>query len=448
MVFNHFLLLENIENILWGYVVLPALLTVGIYLSWKSKFLQVRRFPYIFKSFIKNLTATHKGSGVHPLKAFFTCIGGCMGVGNVVAVCTAVQIGGPGALLWIWVTAFIGTVLKYSEVYLGMRYRVPDGKGGYRGGPMYFLQRAFKRSWIPKIVCFFLCLYGAEIYQFSIVTENLAANLNINKYFIALALVTVMISISRKGVNNVGRIASIFIPLCIISYLAMGSWVILQNISVIPSMLQTVISSAFSGHAAIGGFAGSSILVAASQGMRRSCYSGDLGVGYASVIHSETREVSAEKQASLTIIEIFLDSFVICTTSVSLILLTGVWNSDIEASMLVQSALAQYFPGMHIYMPLFLLILGFTTIISYFCAGIKCAEFLSPRIGRKAYYVYTSISCMVFVWLQSEQALTVMSIIAAILLLINMTGVYRLRHEIGFQFVPQADKRALLDPSK
>ena len=426
-------ILENIENILWGYIVLPILLTIGLYFSYKSRFLQFRRFPQIFKSFIFTLTAKENDSGIHPLKAFFTCIGGPMGVGNVVAVCTAVQIGGPGALLWIWITAFIGMILKYSEVYLGMRYRVPDGYGGYRGGPMYFLQGAFKNLWIPKVVCFLLCLSNVEIYQFSVVTESIATNLNLNKYIIALSLMSLMIFVSRKGVNNVGRIASIFIPICIISYLIMGSFVILKHIAEIPSILMTVIHSAFNGHSAVGGFVGSTILITASQGMRRCCYSGDLGIGYASVIHSETRETVANKQASLTIIEIFLDSFVICTLSILLILITGVWNTQIDASMLVQAALAQYYPGMHIFMPAFLLILGFTTIISYFCAGIKCAEFMAQRIGRKTYYVYAFVSCLLFVWLQSDQALTVMSINAAILLLINISGIYKLRHQIDFQ---------------
>lgn len=428
--------LEAFDNLLWGYFVLPVLLVMGLYLSYKSRFMQVRRLPFILKNFVNTLTAKHKGSGVHPLKAFFTCIGGCMGIGNVVAVCTAAQIGGPGALFWIWITAFFGMILKYSEVYLGMRYRVPNGKGGFQGGPMYFLQRVFKTLWVPKLVCFLLCIYGVEIYQFSVVTENLSANLDFNKYIIAFILVTVVISISRKGVNNVGRFASVFIPLFIIIYLAMGAWVLYQNASILPEVVKTVFVSAFTGQAAVGAFVGSTILIAASQGMRRSCYSSDLGIGYASVIHSETGEVSPEKQASLTIVEIFLDSYVICTTSLLLILVTGVWSSPIEASMLVQTALANYFPGMHIFMPMFLLLLGFTTIISYFTAGIKCAEFISPRIGRKLYYVYATISCPMYVWLQSEQALTVMSVNAGLLLLINIYGVYKLRNEIGYQIDP------------
>lgn len=425
-------LLETLDNLLWGYAALPALLSLGAYLTYKSRFVQLRRFPHIFKAFLSSLTDKHNGDGVHPLKAFFTCIGGCMGVGNVVAVCTAVQLGGPGALFWIWITAIIGMILKYSEVYLGLRYRVPDGKGGYRGGPMYFLQKVYKKSWIPKIVCLLLCVYGVEIYQFRVVADSLATNLSVNKYWIALALIVLMIATSRKGIENVGRIAAVCIPLFIICYLGMAAWVLGQNLSAIPDIFQMILHSAFTGHAAVGAFAGSSILFTASQGIRRSCYAGDVAVGYASVIHSETRELRPERQASLAIVEIFLDSFVICTTSMMLVLITGVWDDPIEASMLVQNALSFYFPGMHIFMPLFLLLLGFTTIVAYFCAGIKCAEYLSPRLGRKAYYVYACCALLSFTCLETTQALTVMSITAAILLMFNLYGIFRLRNEIGF----------------
>lgn len=432
MIIAHFSLLKTIDDFLWGYAALPALLLMGAYLTYKSGFVQVRRFPNILRAFFKTLTRKHSGSGVHPLKAFFVCIGGCMGVGNVVAVCTATQIGGPGALFWIWITAILGMILKYSEVYLGMLYRIPDGKGGYRGGPMYFLQKAYTKSWVPKVASFLLCIYGVEIYQFCVVTENIATNFEINKYLIALVLMTLIIATSRKGVHHIGRIASVLIPVFIVCYLGMGAWVLFQNIHTLPAILQTVMQSAFTGHAAVGAFAGSTILLTASQGIRRSCYASDIAVGYASVIHSETGEVMPEKQASLAIMEIFLDSFVICTTSVMMVLTTGVWNEPIEASMLVQQALANYFPAMHIFMPLFLLLLGFTTIISYFCAGIKCAEFISPKIGRKIYYVYGSAISLLFVCLQTTQALTMMSITAALLLMLNLYGMYKLRHEIVF----------------
>jgi AGCS family alanine or glycine:cation symporter len=435
-------LLETIDNLLWAYAAVPALLCLGIFLTFKSRFVQLRRFPRIFSTFIETLGAKHDGTGVHPLKVFFTCIGGCMGIGNVVAVCTAAQIGGPGSLFWVWITAIAGMILKYSEVYLGVRHRLSDGRGGFRGGPMYYLRRAYKTSFIPKIVCLLLCVYGVEIYQFSVVTDSLSTNLNVDaygKYTIALVMISLMIAISRRGVDSVGRIALVCIPCFIVCYLGMAGWVLYQNFSAIPAVVQTIVQSAFTGHAATGAFVGSGILLTASQGIRRSCYAGDVAVGYASVIHSETGEVRPEKQASLAIVEIFLDSFVICTTSVLLVLITGVWDTPVEASMLVQNALAQYFPAMHIFMPVFLLLLGFTTIVAYFCAGIKCAEHLCPKIGRKSYYVYASCSLLFFSSMQPSQALTVMSIAAGVLLLFNLHGIYRLRHEIDFMLPEKSE---------
>lgn len=437
--------LEVLDNLLWGYAALPFLLAVGAFLTYKSRFVQIRRFPQIISSFFQALVSKHEGTGVHPLKAFFTCIGGSMGIGNVVAVCTAAQIGGPGALFWIWVTALIGMIVKYSEVYLGVKYSVADGKGGFKGGPMYFLQKAYKSTWAPKIVCLLLCIYGVEIYQFSVITENISVNFNANKYIIALILISLMIAISRKGVHHVGRLTSFFIPIFIILYLGMSGWVFAQNITMIPSMLSLVMQSAFTGHAAVGAFAGSSIMIAASQGIRRTCYAGDVASGYASVIHSQTGAACPEKQASFAIIEIFLDSFVICTTSVMLVLITGVWNSPMEASMLVQNALADYFPGMQVFMPLFLLVLGFTAIISYFCAGIKCAEFLSAKVGRRTYYVYASCASLMFVCLETSQALTIMSINAALLLLLNLYGIYKLRDEIGFSLADHPPPKAVAE---
>lgn len=439
MFFAQISLLEIVDNFLWGYAVLPLLLALGIYLTYESRCVQFRRLPHTIRSFFSSITTRHQGSGVHPLKAFFTCIGGCMGISNVVAVCTAIQIGGPGALFWIWITAIFGMILKYAEVYLGMRYRVVTANGEYRGGPMYFLQKAYRRPWILKVVGLLLCLYAVEIYQFNIITEIVSTNFDVNKLFAAVVLISLMIAISRKGIHQVGRITSVCVPIFIICYLTMGAWVFIQNIQFLPGIFKMVMQSAFTGHAAVGAFAGSTILLTASQGMRRSCYSGDVALGYASVIHSETGESCPKQQASLAILEVFLDSFVICTTSVVLVLITEVWTTPVNASLLIQNALSGYFPGMHIFMPLFLLVIGFTTIISYFCAGIKCAEFLSPKIGRKLYYVYAFCSLVGFVFLPAAQTLTVMSITAGLLLMLNLYGIFCLRREIEFH-VPSNDQ--------
>ncbi len=434
--------LESLDDSLWAYIALPGIVLLGIYLSIQSNFVQIRKFPHIVKTFISFLKIrTKKGDQtIHPLKAFFACIGGCIGIGNIVAICTAIQIGGPGALFWIWMTAILGSILKYSEVYLGLRHRVQNENGSYNGGPMYFLQKIFKSSFVPKLSAFLLCIYGIEIYQFSIVANTIHQNFDIDKIYVVLFLLCLVMGASLGGFKLVGKISSMLVPFFIFCYLGMGAYVVFLNFDKLPGVISLVISSAFTGHAAIGAFAGSSILLAVSQGLRRGCYSGDIGIGYASIIHSESGEVIPEKQASLAIFDIFIDTFMICTTSVLIILITGVWQDPIDASILIQTALGNHFPYMEFFMPLFLFLLGYTTVIAYFCAGAKCASFLDPKYGTVIYYAIGSILLASFSFASTTHALMMMSITGASLLCINLYGIYHLRHEISFS-VESEDKK-------
>ena len=187
MISNFFNILDWLNLQLWAFVGFPVIISLGVFLSLKSRFVQIRKFPQTLQLFLN--FASYKmddKSGVHPMKAFFACLGGAVGIGNIVAVCTAIQIGGPGALFWIWVVAIFGTILKYSEVFLGVRYRKKNENGKFIGGPMYFLQKAYKNSWIPTLVAFLLCVYGVEIYQFRIVSETISTNFGINYIFFTL----------------------------------------------------------------------------------------------------------------------------------------------------------------------------------------------------------------------------------------------------------------------
>lgn len=347
--------LDTLENVLWTFFGVPLVIFVGLYLSFKSNFFQIRQLPAVFKTFFGFfLIKSEKDSvGVHPLKAFFAAVGGCVGIGNIVGICTAVQLGGPGALFWIWMTALAGMIIKYSEVYLGLRYRVPNNKGGYNGGPMYFLTRVFKKSWVPQLICLLLCIYGVEVYQFSVITTSITTNLGVNSYVVIAVLLALVIFAGSGGVRRVGAISSKSLPVFVFIYVGMGLWVLFNNLTVLPHVLQTIFISAFTGHAAVGGFAGAGLMATISHGIRRGCYTGDIGVGYASVIHSETNVQVPEKQACLAVFDIFLDTFIVCTTSLFLILATGIWQEPMEAGMLVQMALGQYFPYMHYFMPLF-----------------------------------------------------------------------------------------------
>lgn len=425
--------LETVRDDAWTYIGFPVILGLGLFLSFRSRFLQFRKFPFILSAFYKMLTISESDhKGVHPLGALFTSLGGCVGIGNVVAICGAVQIGGPGALFWVWIAAGLGMILKYAEVYLGMKFRITNQEGAYEGGPMYYLQRVFKTMWIPNILAFLLCLYGVEIYQFNIITSSVSTNFHVNYVLATFIILGLVIYTASGGIQRVANVSSTIIPVFIVLYLSMGLWVLVHNLGVIPGVIATVFQSAFTGHAALGGFVGSTMMMAISQGIAQGCYSTDVGIGYASIIHSESRVQVPQKQACLTIFEIFLDSFVICTMSILLILVTGVWKEPIHESVLVQTALAEYFPMMHFFMPIFLLLLGYSTIISFFFVGIKCAEYLSPKNGRQIFYIAATLSLFLFSFIESRQTLIVMSFVGVLLLFINLYGIYRLRDELAY----------------
>lgn len=448
MLLTMFHFFEYLEDVLWGYLGFPTILAVGFWLAYKSRFAQLRKFPQVVQIFFSFLLNKDKRSspagsavGIHPLKVFFACVGGCVGIGNIVGITTAVQLGGPGAIFWVWVTAIIGSLVKYSEVYLGMRHRVQiEGNNaqekGFRGGPMYFLQKAFSGSWASKLFCVLMCLYGVEIYQFSVMTSSVSQNLGFPKVYVALAFLLLVILAEKGGMKRIGSICSAIIPLFIILYLGMGGYVLASCASSIPQVFADIFHYAFTPHAAVGAFAGSTIMLSLSQGIRRACYSCDVGVGYASIVHSESSVQNPARQAALTIFEVFLDIFVICTMSVVIVLATGVWTQGIDATYLVQSALSQYFPYMNFFIPFFLVLLGYSTIITYFGSGMKTALYLSPKYGRKIYYAYAVVALFLFSFVDTTEANTVMMCVLAMLLALNLSAIWRLRREIRFDIAP------------
>lgn len=424
----------EVDSFFWGYVAFLLIMSLGCFLTFQARAFQLRAFPSILRSFFR--FAQHSSQdvrGVHPLKAFFASVGGMIGVGNVVGIVTAIQIGGPGALFWVWMAAVIGTIIKYSEIYLGIKHRVANDRGGYDGGPMYFLQQAFNNRWVPILVAGLLCIYGVEIYQFSVVTDSLATNFSLNRYVVIGGLLSLVLYASSGGIPRIGKICAFIMPVFMVVYITMGLWIIFQEISLVPQVMKTVLTSAFTGHAAVGGFAGSSVLLAIQHGISRAAYSADIGIGYDSIIQSESNAVQPERQAGLAVLGVCVDNL-ICTMSILIVLLSGVWTSvePIEGSRLVQTALSNYFPYMEYFMPIFLFIVGYTTMIAYFCVGIKCARFLFPTHGSRMYLVFGIIMLPLFSFLTQTQALLVMSLAQAMLLIINLLGIFRLRHQLVF----------------
>ncbi len=357
---------------------------------------------------------------------------GMFGVGNIVGIIVALQIGGPGALFWVWIAAFLGSIIKYAEIFLALRYRISNNKGGYDGGSFYFLKASFKNTWIPILVACLFCVYGTDVYQFNVLTDCLSKNLQLHRGIVSSGLLALVLFGGISGIKNIAKACTFIMPVFLIIYTSMTLWIIFQEYALLPSIFSTVFKSAFQGHAAIGGFAGSSCFLALQHGIARVAYSSDIGVGYAAIVQSESRTNHPEKQAGLAVLGVFIDNL-ICTMSILLVLISGLWTGapGTTASELVQKSLGLYFPHMPIFMPIFLLITGYTTLTAYFCAGLKCARFIGPRIGQKIYISYSISAFVFFSFFEQSTALLVMSISGALLLIINLIGILKLHKQIS-----------------
>ena len=431
-----FSILELISDFFWSYIGFTIVVIMGIYLTFKSRFFQIKVLlnPKKYLYSIKDDVADD-GHGTHPLKLYFTSIGGMIGLGNLVSVVTIITIGGPGGLFWLWVVSLAGMLIKYAEIYLGVAYRVSNGRKGYDGGPMYYLKAAFGNNKFSICVSVFLCIYAVEIYQFNILSEEISSKFVLNKYLVAFVLMIVVIYSSIGGVHRLAQICTALMPIFLILYIIMCSWILILNYSELFSIFPVILKSAFTGHAAVGGFAGATLIIAAEQGTARAVYSGDIGIGYDSIVQSETKVRTPARQANLAIYSL-LSSTIICTFTSLIILVTGFWKLEkkLPNSEYVSQILANYFPHADIFMFILIILGASTTIIGYMVVGLKCAKYLSPIYGEKFYIVYASCSFIVCSMFDQSQVMLVMSVCSGILVTLNLLGIFKLRDKLKFKF--------------
>ncbi len=428
--------LSVLDSFLWACVGIPIILLCGSFFCFRARWFHIRRFKSITHFFFSTLKTKEPHHGVSPLKAFFASIAGCISIGNMVGVCAAINIGGPGSLFWMWIASILGMVVKYSEIYLGITYRVKnDLLDSYDGGPMYYLKKVDPSLFLSKAFCIALCIYGAEIYMFRVVTHTIVETWQWNHIAVVIGLLSLVLWTTKKGIESVGNISSIIIPVFLISFSSVSFWFFVKKSHLIIPTLKLIFKSAFTGHAAVGAFAGSSLIVTMSQGMKRACYSADIGVGCASVIMSEAEITSTvERQAAMAgIFSTFIDTFIVSTTSFLLVSISGLWSQGIHESRMVSTALSTYIPHMDFIWPIFIFLLGFSSIISYFSAGQKAAYFLGNQRGKSFYTLYATCAFLFCSFVGSEEhIMTIMSTCGIILLLINVYGIFRLRHMLSF----------------
>jgi len=428
-----FELLTQLDAILWDYIGLIIILLVGLYLTIYSKFFQFRAL-FRVKSYVKDLVACagKDKQGTNPIKLYFASVGGMVGLGNIVTVVSAVTIGGPGSVVWLWIASFLGMLVKYSEVYLGIKYRIKNNDKGFDGGPMYYLRVAFKNRVLPVMVCVLLCIYGAEVSQFLILTDTIVNTFSLNRYVVIGILLFFILLTAVKGIKRFATVCTAMMPPFMLIYVALGIWIIADHYSDLPSVFSLIFSSFLDYTSQVGGFVSGGILLAAHYGVSRAVYSGDIGIGYDSIIQSETQTIYPEKQARMSIFALFTDSL-ICTISILILLVTGMWKvQGLQPSEYVVSALKLYLPNVEYFMAILFIFAGFTTITGYLVVGQKCAKYLNKKYGQYLYILYSIFAFIFFSFYSQEQVILVMSVSGGLLMVVNMLGVFKLRKSIEF----------------
>lgn len=429
-------ILEKADDLFWSYIGVYLVLLPGIYLTLKSRFFQFKVLAKP-KSLFTSLAQVSKNKhdpGINPFKLYFASVGGMIGLGNIVIIVTSVTAGGPGVLFWLWFSAFAGMIIKYAEIYLGIKYRKPNKKGGFDGGPMFYLKAAFKTNIAPLLACLLLCVYGIEISQFKIISDTMASTFQLDTKLVTGILLLLVLYASIGGIRRLANTCSILMPMFIIMYVAMCLWIIGVNIHKLPETLATVVKGAFVGHAPLAGFVGSTAMMAMHFGIARAVYSGDIAIGYDSVVQSETKSQHPELQAKLAIFGQLTDT-VICTCSILVVLITGVWSDPLvkEPSAYIIKALSMHFSHVDLFMTLLFFAAGYTTIIAYFAVGMKSAKYMHRRIGPRIYIAYAIIAFIATNYVNQYTPILIMSLSGGLLVMLNIAGIIKLRNDIKFK---------------
>lgn len=328
-------------DILWGPPLIAIMVITGLYLTIRSGFFQIRHLGYIFNRTLgcilrKDHVQDENDKGLlSPYEAIATAVGGSVGFGNIAGVATAVTTGGPGAVFWMWMTALMGMLIKQVEVTLAVYYRRTDEEGNPYGGPTYYMEyglgeeRHWGKKWLPLAFVFGLGIFSTFFISASNFTtsEVLASSLGLKQELAALLLVIFTYALIWRGVKKLGQIFVKLVPVMSLGYLLFGIVIIVLNIGNFIPTVTAIFREAFTGSAALGGFAGVSVAKAISTGMARSVYSNEAGWGTSPMVHASSKTRHPVEQGLWGSFEVFVDTFIVCTVTAISVLITGEWTS-------------------------------------------------------------------------------------------------------------------------
>lgn len=405
--------LGKVSDIVWGPPLLILLVGTGIFLTFKLGFLQIRTLPYALKlAFTKNQDKKSEGDISH-FQALMTAMAATVGTGNIVGVATAIVLGGPGAVFWMWMAGFFGMATKYGEAILAVKYRVKDENGEMSGGPMYYLEHGLKQKWLGVLFAVFGALAAFGIgngTQSKAVADMMFSTFSVPNWISGLALVLFAGLVILGGIKWIGRVTAFFVPIMALFYIIAGAVVMVVNFDLVPTALGTIFSAAFTGEAAVGGAIGAAIRF----GVARGLFSNEAGLGSAPIAAAAAKTDMPGRQALVSMTQVLFDTLIICSITGITIVMSGLWkDGTADGSSLTSDAFGVLLGDIGPYLiTIGILFFASSTILGWGYYGEKCFQYLVKNTTATKVY---RVVFVLFIFVGATSSLDVVWALADVL---------------------------------
>lgn len=443
-------IITNVNNavngFIWGVPAMVCILGVGLYLSFKTKFLQLRKFPEAMRATIGKVFAKNeaKEGTLTPFQAVCTALSATVGTGNIAGVAGAIAIGGPGAVFWMWISALLGMCTKFAEVTLAVHFREKNEHGDYVGGPMYYIKNGLgpKWKWLAGVFAFFgvITVFGTgnatqvntitaaintALINYKVITAEQTA---ISNMIIGLIIMLAVAAVLLGGIKRIGKVTEKLVPFMAVLYIVLAVGVVLLNLKNIPDVFYSIFYGAFNPAAVTGGVVGSFFL-SLKKGVSRGIFSNEAGLGTGSIAHACADTKDPVAQGYFGIFEVFADTIIICTLTALVILCSGVsisYGDAAGAELTISGFTSTYGNWVSIFTAVAMCCFAFSTILGWGLYGARCAEFLFSEKIIKPFMVAYSLVAIVGANIDLGLIWSISDTFNGLMLIPNLIGVFLL----------------------
>jgi len=404
-----------VNNVVWGPVMLTLLIGVGVFLSVKTRFMQFGKFGYMMKNTILGVFSKNQhqkdSSGVSPFQAVATAMAGTIGTGSIAGLATAIVSGGPGAVFWMWVSALLGMVTKYSEIVLSLKYREKNENDQWVGGPMYYIKNGLNLKWLAALFALFAmiaCLGTGNATQSNSIAVALESTVGVNPFITGIVLTVIAAAVILGGMRRIASVNEKLVPFMAVSFVICALVALIVNIRQVPAAFALIFKEAFNFKAAAGGTAGYGIMLAMHYGFSRGVFSNEAGLGSAPIAHAASSTKNPVCQGLWGMFEVFFTTIIICTLSALVILTTGIWESgEVQGAALSIASFNKIFPGVGgVIVTAATVFFALSTILGWAYYGEVSMEYLSHN-SKTAVMIYRLIYVL-FVFIGAVGSLDLM----------------------------------------